>query len=298
MAIPETQLETWSNRGSVTQSSTTYNTVKNVLEDGTGAYAAKAHEVFLQGSYGNATNIYAESDVDIVIRLSSDVLFYHDLTLLPVDQQERFKAAFSDATYSYSDFKREVFAHLKAAYGDAATQGDKAVRIAAGGGRRNSDVIACAPYRRYYKFNGTFDQSYDEGIMFYTADGTQIVNYPKQHAAHCVKKNQDTDGWYKPTVRVLKNMRCRMVDDGMIEGKTAPSYYIEGLLYNVPTEHFGESYDATFVNCYNWLVQADRDKWVTANEQYKLLHPSSSVTWRADKCDQFLTQLRSLWTDW
>ena len=32
-------------------------------------YADKNLKVFLQGSYGNDMNIYAESDVDIVIRL-------------------------------------------------------------------------------------------------------------------------------------------------------------------------------------------------------------------------------------
>ena len=31
-------------------------------------YAGKAYDTFLQGSYANDTNIYADSDVDIVIR--------------------------------------------------------------------------------------------------------------------------------------------------------------------------------------------------------------------------------------
>ena len=70
MTIPESQLETWSHQGSVTQSSATYNTIKNVLKDADTPYAGKSYSVFLQGSYGNDTNIYAESDVDIVIKLN------------------------------------------------------------------------------------------------------------------------------------------------------------------------------------------------------------------------------------
>jgi tRNA nucleotidyltransferase (CCA-adding enzyme) len=70
VAIPESQLDTWSHQGSIAQSSSTYNTIKNVLERGTTPYANKNFEVFLQGSYGNDTNIYAESDVDIVIVLN------------------------------------------------------------------------------------------------------------------------------------------------------------------------------------------------------------------------------------
>lgn len=69
MAIPESQLETWSKQGSVTQSSTTYQIIRNALLDAKAVYADKTFEVFLQGSYGNDTNIYAESDVDTVMRL-------------------------------------------------------------------------------------------------------------------------------------------------------------------------------------------------------------------------------------
>ena len=67
MPIPESQLETWSHQGSITQSSNTYNAIKSVLEANTTPYAGKNFKVFLQGSYGNDTNIYAESDVDIMV---------------------------------------------------------------------------------------------------------------------------------------------------------------------------------------------------------------------------------------
>ena len=70
MGIPEAQLKTWSHQGPITQSSTTYNGIKRVLESTAVPYSNKNYEVFLQGSYQNATNIYAESDVDIVIRLN------------------------------------------------------------------------------------------------------------------------------------------------------------------------------------------------------------------------------------
>lgn len=68
MTIPLSQLETWSHQGSVTQSKNTYATVKAALEDANASYKSRNFKVFLQGSYGNDTNIYAESDVDVVIR--------------------------------------------------------------------------------------------------------------------------------------------------------------------------------------------------------------------------------------
>ena len=71
MPIPESQLEIWSKQGSISQSSSTYASVKNALEDSKAIYKDQSFEVLLQGSYGNDTNIYAESDVDVVIRLDS-----------------------------------------------------------------------------------------------------------------------------------------------------------------------------------------------------------------------------------
>jgi len=90
MGIPESQLETWANQGSVTQSSTTYATVKRALEASDTKYAGKTFEVFLQGSYGNDTNIYAESDVDVVIRLDS--IYHYDVTGLNAWELATFNA--------------------------------------------------------------------------------------------------------------------------------------------------------------------------------------------------------------
>src|SRR4030067_3606049 len=131
MAIPESQLVTWSHQGSIPQSSTTYNTIKNALEAVGNPYAGKKYKVFLQGSYGNDTNIYAESDVDIVIKLND--CFRHDLNELPSDQKDAFKAAHSDATNTHVDFKRDVLSVLEAKYGDDVDPGDKAINHAANG---------------------------------------------------------------------------------------------------------------------------------------------------------------------
>ena len=47
MPISESQLETWSHQGSITQSSYTYNTIKSVLEASTTPYVGKNFKVFL-----------------------------------------------------------------------------------------------------------------------------------------------------------------------------------------------------------------------------------------------------------
>ena len=174
MAIPESQLDTWSHQGSITQSSSTYNTVKKVLEAPGTPYANKNYSVFLQGSYGNHTNIYAESDIDIVIKL--DDCWQSDLINLSEEEKNAYARAFYDAEYTHNDFKRDVIGVLRKKYGSDVKPGSKAVAIAAHGNRRKSDVIIAIQFRRYFKFKSTYDQLYEDEICFYNSAGERISN--------------------------------------------------------------------------------------------------------------------------
>ena len=296
MAIPEAQLETWSHQGSVTQSKDTYATIRRALESERAQYTNRDFEPFLQGSYGNDTNIYAESDVDIVSRL--DAIFYYTLDDLTPGEKAAFERTYSGgATYTHVQFKAHVIAALKAAFPGAVTPGDKAIKIAASGNRRNADVVAAAQFRRYSSFPSASGASYAEGICFFLPNGTQVVNYPRQHSANCTAKHQATNGWFKPTVRILKNIRRAMVDDGLIAKTIAPSYFLEGLLYNVPNDNFGGSYEDTIVSSINWISQTDRTNFVCANEQF-ILFGDWPETWPVAHYDEFMNTLVGYWKNW
>lgn len=296
MAIPETQLDTWSKQGSVAGSSSTYNTIKIVLEETDSPYYAKNFDVFLQGSYGNDTNVYAESDVDIVIQLKSS--FQHDLSQLSENQKMHFNSAFSNSSYGYHEFKDDVLKHLVNRFGTGVKAGNKAISIPATANRRKADVIVALEYRRYTSFHATTNQSYIEGIKFYTSSGQEIINYPKKHSQNLTRKHQDSANWLKPVVRILKNLRSRLEDKGRISTGDAPSYYLEGLLYNVPSEKFGTSYGNCFCNAISWIQQANRSNFVCPNEQYYLLRSGSNVSWDPAKCDAFLGAAVELWNNW
>lgn len=180
MAIPSTQLETWSHQGSITQSSQTYATVKAALEAVSAPYTDRNFKVFLQGSYGNDTNIYAESDVDVVIRHDSN--FYWDVSNLPQEQVAIRNLAFGPATYQYDDFKRHVQAALRNAFGaTAVTVGAKAIKISANNSRRSADVVVAFEHKRYYRFTSVIDDNHVTGISFFDAAGNRIDNFPNQH---------------------------------------------------------------------------------------------------------------------
>jgi hypothetical protein len=293
MAISEAQLDTWSKQGAPGPSRDTYAAVKKVLEDSAAPYADKDPNIFLQGSYSNDTNVARDSDVDVIAFITST--FAHDAPTLPSDQYQAFERNYpGSATYSYQQYKRDVAAWLTSKYGAGVTAGKKAIYIPAGSTRRECDVLPAIEYRYYYRFNSAADQSYAKGICFYLPDGTQIVNFPKQHSDNCTTKHQATNSWFKPTVRIYKNMRNYMVDRNLLRDGVAPSYFIEGMLHNVPNDKFGTSYEDSFVDTFNYIVNADRSQFKCANGIHSLLG-NSQVTWPAANCQTFLDALRQLW---
>lgn len=296
MAIPESQLETWSHQGSVTQSAQTYDTIQKVLNDSASPYYAKDFSIFLQGSYGNDTNVYRDSDVDVVIRLNQT--YYADTTSLRPDAKTNYDKAFSRATYKYADFKTNVLAWLQKEFGANVKPGKKAILINGSGNRRDADVLVCAQHRRYRAASTGVDNQYDEGIIFWTSDGTEIVNFPKQHSENCTTKQQNTNSRFKRMVRVYKNMRNRMIGDKYIADGVAPSYFLEGMLWNVPADKFVQSCEDSFVNSFNWVLNADKTKLACANELYWLVRDNSNVCWSTANFDAYLAAVKKYWNEW
>jgi len=161
--------------------------------------------------------------------------------------------------------------------GKANDFGEKAIKIDAAGNRRSADVVPAAQFRRYRSYSIYNTEDFEKGICFFTTSGDRVANYPKQHSENCTAKHQATRSLFKPMVRILKNLRNKLISDGSIPEGAAPSYFLEALLYNVPNEKFGGSYLDTMVAVINWILSADQNKFVCANHQYYLLGDSSAV---------------------
>lgn len=295
MAISEAQLDTWSKQGSVTQSKNTYATVKAALEEAGSDYSNRSYSIFLQGSYGNDTNIYSDSDVDVVILL--DDLFYTDLSNLTPEEKALYESGRSGAGYTYDEFKVAVIKQLKKKFGAAVKPGKKAILIEGNGSRRDCDVLVAAEVRRYNSYKHHGDTNYNVGICFWTQDGNRIINFPKQHSENCTNKHQNTNNWFKPSVRIIKNMRNSMIGKGYLKDGIAPSYFLEGMLWNVPNINFGGSYEDTIVKSINWVINCDRTKLACANDLYWLCRPNSSVCWTTENLQTFLDAAVKFWKD-
>jgi hypothetical protein len=297
MAIGEAQLTTWTARGSITQSADTQEPIRRVLESANAPYSNRVYESYLHGSYGNDTNVYSESDVDIVMQMNST--WYYDISRLDAQQTAAFHATFRDGSHSQNTFKADVAAWLSRHY-NGVVEGDKAIFVPGNGNRRDADVLACAQFRRYYTFTvGAPDTDFVPGICFFLPNGQRIENFPRQHLANCTTKHQNTNNRFKPTVRMFKNLRNRMVRDGQLADGVAPSYFIEGMLSNVPNPKFVVGWQDTFVNCFNWLDGiADKSTLNTASGLHKLVFDGYRECWPQQDCDTFFAAVKRTWSSW
>jgi hypothetical protein len=291
VAIAERQLETWAQQGKTGQFTDTYKSIRGNLLDNSAPYPVADVEVFLQGSYGNDTNVWADSDVDIVLKHTG--AYYHDLSQLPKDQQTRYENEHSgNASYGYKEFTAHAEGYIKRLY-NGIQVGKKAVFVPHNNGRRNADILVCQQFRRYTSYEPGNIQ-YHEGVTFFSG-ANRIDNFPKQHAANLTSKHQATKSNFKPMVRVFKNMRNSMIEKGLLADGVAPSYFIEGMLWNVPNDKFTGDYQDMWVACFNWIVTADKTKLACANDLYWLIRENSAVCWPSANFHRFTAALKKYW---
>ena len=244
-------------------------------------------EVYLQGSYPNHTNIYGDSDVDVVAETSS--VFYHNV---PDDQRTQYGLSErATGAYGWREYKAEVLAALRGYYGhNIVTPDNKCIKIAGDNNRLNADVVPCVRYRKYYT-----DGSHVKGITFWTRDNNvQVVNFPKIHLSKGSEKNSGCDQHYKPNIRVLKNARNRAENE-------FPSYFLECLLYNVPNPKFTSSFSDTFFEILKYLNDAKKDGsmsgWYCQNRQQKMFGRRKHQI-SINDAHELVADLIDLWNDW
>jgi hypothetical protein len=291
LAIPEAQFDTWSHQGAIDSSKKTYASVQCALGQSQ-RLPIHNYDIFLQGSYGNDTNIRSDSDVDLVVTLND--AFRQDVSQLTPSELFLYNSSFSTATYAFPQFRKDVLDQLNSYYGrPLVTEGKNSIKLQPASGWLGADVIVCLDYRRYIRFNGLHDQSFVQGIAFDRTDGVSITNYPKLHSANCTSKHKATGGWFKPTVRIFKNMRRRLVETSVLASGVAPSYFIECMVYNVPNECFGRTLQSTVLDAMVWISKADTSKFVCASGQ-TYLFGDRPEQWRADSYQRYFSAVASL----
>lgn len=293
MAIPESQLETWSHQGAVASASAIYQRIRDALQADT-TLSVRNFDVSLQGSYRNSTNIRGDSDVDVVVKLEDT--FQPNYDQLDELTKAKVKAGHRDATYTLADFRRDVSSAIQRAFPNHnITEGGKSIKIPRTTNNIPADIVPCLEYRLYYKTqSGGVD--HEPGIWLWDVQRNHsVISFPEQSYDNGVAKHERTNQWYKPTVRIFKNARGWMEDNGLIRIGAASSHAIECLLYNVPDKCFGQSCRDTFVKVVNWLNAANLTNFVCQNGIQRLF---SNGRWTEANARAFIAGLIQMWNQW
>lgn len=295
MTIPENQLDTWSRQGATASATALYDRIRTALQNDT-TLQGRNFDVFLQGSYRNSTNIYGDSDVDVVAMLTDT--YMPEYGALDAYTRTAVEGSSSSATYTLTDFRRDVSNAIRRAFPiHAITEGGKSIKIPRTSNNIPADVVPCLEYRLYLPpqtLQG--EASHVDGIWLWDVQrGHAVTSYPKHSYDNGVTKHGRTNQWYKPTVRIFKNARGWMEDNGLIQSGTASSHAIECLLYNVPDQQFGSSYGDTVVNVVNWLNGADLTNFVCQNGIQRLF---DSGRWTQQNARAYIGALIQMWNQW
>ena len=272
MSIPYEQLEKWKKRGDDKKSSKTYELIVQLLREYCGDIVdVNSDNVFLQGSYANHTNIKDDSDIDVVV-LADDVFSNNARDVLNQIQLNEFLETYSPSTKTLGWFKDALYQRLngKQISGQIVImeRGCKTIKFNQDGELWQYvpvDIVPAFEYRNYTGRNGIKKEYQIEGIKIYdSCKGEEKVNYPKLHKKNGEDKNSviRTNGNYKETVRVFKQMRNHLIDLGVIDENLMPSYGLECMMYNVPDTLFKEDLVERVDSIIQWLITNVKDSFV------------------------------------
>ena len=277
MSIPESTLSRWSHHQAATAFKQAHVSIREALDAYKGVSQYK-YEVFLQGSYKNDTNLGGDSDVDVVVRLSSKL---KPAVAALAGEQLQKDGSHRFVHQHWESFRNEALKSMRARFGKAAKSGRKTLKVPKGRIPADADLVVTVSHR--------------EGIGFYLPGQERwVVSFPQQHHQRGLKKEEATSNRFKRTIRMFKAARNRLVENKVITKDDAPSYFIECLLYNVPDSLFKSELAPTYTGILGWLRKAKIEQYECQNGQMDLFGPGREQ-WSQKKAQAFVKALRELW---
>lgn len=278
----------WANSPGVTEEQRCQNAEKAIREAITASSTLNRSNirVLSMGSYRNNTTVRQDSDVDIGV-VCYDV-FFADYPEGTTD------ATFGNSTssYTYATFKNEVGEALVARFGaGGVSRGNKAFDVHENSYRVDADVAPFFEHRRYRSSASTKNLSGVE-LRPDNRESVKVVNWPEQHYANGVSKNNQTGRRFKAVVRILKNLCNEMAENGVAAASSVPGFLIECLVWNVPDDHFGSgSYRSDVRSALAYLFNNTRTdeachEWGEVSELKYLFR--SSQKWTRGQAHSFI----------
>ena len=123
------------------------------------------------------------------------------------------------------------------------------------------------------------------------------VSYPHLHQRNGVVKEKATNWRFRPCIRMFKNARAQLVDEGRLGPNAARSYQIECLLYNVPNRLLVGSYQSVYSSALNWLDSNDFTRFSCQNQLVPLFDGGPD-SWNERDAGTLLDALVKQYEDW
>ena len=203
---------------------------------------ARNVRVYLHGSRAGDTVTRVDEPVDVVIESGTSYLAGFTPHVSDLARQS-IEGTLAAGSWDYWQFYREVEAALVAAFPGSVRRGEHSLQLARDPEVSSpprvvpvqvpAEVIVALPYRHYSGLGG-----WTAGITYFTTGFDQVVQYPRLHRDNGALKDRETEGRYKATVRMAKQMRDYLQDVLALEPGRVPSYFLEGLLWNVPARRY------------------------------------------------------------
>lgn len=249
---------------------------------------------FVQGSYRNRVNIQKDSDVDVGVLYM--FTFHYDLP------EGRSKEDFNivPSNYHYEEFKRDLFETLVGYFGDGKVEwGNKALKIHETTYHVDADVVPLFEYRQYFDSG-----QIRKGVSLRPDNGGKIDNFPEilipdwpdtpLHYENGVQKNRETNRRYKRCVRIVKNLRAYMGQEGSASADAIPNYLVECLLFNLPNPAFTgttwlETIRRLFALCWEDLSPTKKAKVYMEVDNIKYLFHESQP-WTKEQALSFVSE--------
>lgn len=255
----------------------------------------RRYKIIPQGSYPNNTNARRNSDVDICVVMED--VFIPNYQNAKGETGESY--GFSDSDKNYADDRDTIRRALVQKFGSASlTAGKKAFDIhSVSGSRVDADVV---PAWRFRAFQGRDYQGLPisrDGIIFWTTDGKQIINFPEQHLANGVYKNNATNGYFKSSTRILKHVRYLMLEEEDPTADGVSSFLLECMLSNIDDRLFfsSQTWHGRMQNLLHYLHEALKSgsaeqNWTEVSGYKWLFKPTYDIdaNWTSDQAQAFV----------
>ena len=296
MAIPENHLKIWAQPGTVQGAKNTHAAIRNAL--GRHQWPGDVrYRTYLQGSYRNNTHLRRQSDVDVVVELTS---FPHTGRLtLPDSQKRLLEERFPEPEYGWRPFRRDVLRAITDSFGASRVkEGKKTLKLVMESPEIPVDVVVAVRYLKYTEYSGQRGYKNIEGMGLYLpTENRWTVSYPHIHRRNGVGKEKATNCWFRRCIRMFKNARAQLVEDGRLAPATARSYQIECLLYNVPDRLLGRSCQSAYSSALYWLQGNDLLRFSSQNKLVPLFDGGPD-SWDERDAGSLVDALVKQYEDW